>query len=208
LTAPATLRAFIAVELPTELHTQLGALIVRLSRDVPASAVRWVRPEGIHLTLKFLGDMPASQREPVQDMVTLAAREAEAFECRAAGIGCFPNLKQPRVIWAGLNEPSGFLSHLQRAVEGRAARLGYPREAGDRVFNPHLTLGRVNRQAGKEDLRRLAEAVQARPVDEMGVFRVEAISLMKSDLQPGGSVYTRLFQARLGEPTAAADESR
>jgi 2'-5' RNA ligase len=152
--------------------------------------------------------MPLSQRDPVQDMLALAAREAEPFECLAAGLGCFPNWKQPRVLWAGLSEPGGLLKHLQRAVEAGAARLGYPKETGERAFNPHLTLGRVNRQAGPGDLRRLVEVVQGEPTQAFGTFRVEALSLMKSDLRPGGSVYTRLFQARLGELEPDTDKTR
>jgi 2'-5' RNA ligase len=199
LSAPATLRAFIAIELPKDLRAQLAEVIARLSRTAPEGAVRWVRADGIHLTLKFLGDMPVSQTDQMQDMLRLAAREAEPFECKASGIGCFPSARQPRVIWAALHEPTGSLGHLQRAVEAGAARLGYPKETGERGFKPHVTLGRLGRQAGPADVRRVAEAVQTAAVGDLGSLVVEAISLMKSELRPGGSVYTRLYLARLGE---------
>jgi 2'-5' RNA ligase len=198
VSAPASARAFIAVALPAALRQALGQVNAGLRRTVPEGAVRWVRPEGMHLTLKFLGDMPLSQAEQVQTMLEAAAREAAPFECDVSGLGCFPNLRQPRVVWAGLREPSGALAHLQRAVEAGAVRLGYTQATGDRGFMPHLTLGRVARQAGAAEWRSVAEAVQAAAAGEIGTFLVEAVCLMKSDLRPGGSAYTRLFRAGLG----------
>lgn len=206
MSLPATLRAFIAVELPASLQEQLAGVIARLGQSIPEGAVRWVRPDGVHLTLKFLGEMPVSQAGQMQAMIASAAREAGPFGCTAAGVGCFPNLKQPRVIWAGLHEPSGALSHLQRAVEAGAVRLGYPKETGERGFNAHLTLGRIGRQASAADARRVAEAVQGAAVGDLGSFVIEAVSLMTSDLRPGGSVYARLFQARLGELPPGSNE--
>ncbi len=198
MAAPEILRAFIAVEIPPALHDPLAAVAARLSRAIPERSVRWVRPAGIHLTLKFLGDVPLSQIAGLQAMLDEAVRDQAPFECAVGGLGCFPNLRQPRVVWVGVREPDARLKLLQAAVEAGAAGLGFPREPGGRGFNPHLTLGRVQRGAREADARRVGEAVQAAGAVELGRLPVEAISLMRSDLQPGGPVYTRLHRALLG----------
>lgn len=195
--AATTLRAFIAIELPPAIRDPMARIMESLDRGLPRRSVRWVRPDGIHLTLKFLGDTPASQLDHVQSLMAAAAREVTPFECVVAGLGCFPSPRQPRIVWVGLHEPSGVLNRLQRAIEAGAARLGYPKD--DRPFNPHLTLGRLGREVQGQDARRVGENVQVAGVGELGTFRVEAVSLMSSDLRRGGPVYTRLYQARLAE---------
>jgi 2'-5' RNA ligase len=202
LSDSATLRAFIAVELPPALGDQLAALAARLRRAAPERAARWVRPEGIHLTLKFLGDVPVSQVEQIKALMEAATGDCGPFECAVAGLGCFPNLRQPRVVWVGVHDSSGALERLQGALEEGAARLGYPREPAGRGFNPHLTLARVGRETRGPEARQVGEAVQAAGPADLGRLPVEALALMQSDLRPGGAVYTRLHQARLGRAGA------
>ncbi|MBI3762598.1 MAG: RNA 2',3'-cyclic phosphodiesterase [Chloroflexi bacterium] len=198
MAAPATLRTFIAIELPPALCAQLSDVMTRLDMALPARAVRWVRAEGIHLTLKFLGDTPHSQLGPLQSIIASAAQIVAPFECSAGDLGCFPNARQPRVVWVGVRDPAGALERLQRAIEAGTARLGYPREAGERGFNPHLTLGRVGRDVHGPVAKQIGEIVQATKTGELGIVRVDRVNLMKSDLQAGGAIYARLYDAPLG----------
>jgi 2'-5' RNA ligase len=191
-----TLRTFIAIELDGTLKAALHCAQERLGGQVPARSVRWVQPDGIHLTLKFLGDTPADKVEAVKAALARAAAKVEPFHFSLVGLGAFPNTRQPRVVWVGLQEPSGALSRLQREVEVQVAPLGFPTER--RAFSPHLTLGRVQQVASRTDVRQIGEAVAASLVDTLGEMRVMCVFYIMSDLRPGGAVYTTLGEARLG----------
>jgi 2'-5' RNA ligase len=193
-----TLRTFIAIELDQELKGVLADIRARLRGAVPPRAVRWVQPEGIHLTLKFLGDTPLDKVEQVKTALAQAAGQIPAFTIAVGGVGCFPDARRPRVVWVGVQEPSGCLARLWRAVESQVAPLGFPTEK--RPFSPHLTLGRVQRYASGAEVRDIGQAVamlaadMAGAQDEMAVSRVAYI---KSDLRPTGAVYTTLAEAQL-----------
>ncbi len=189
------LRTFIAVELDRELLGSLVALQDRLREHVAPRSIRWVRPEGIHLTLKFLGETRPDQVEAVKVALDRAASEVRPFAFTVGGMGCFPNTRRPRVIWVGLYEPSGTLSRLRDAVESHVAPLGFPTEK--RPFRPHLTLGRVQRYASKSEVREVGEVIAAGETGTLDEMRVGQVSYIKSDLRPGGAVYTTLHRARL-----------
>ncbi len=194
-------RTFVAIELSPQLLRRLRALQDRLRQDVPAGVVRWVRPEGIHLTLKFLGDVPTARVEEIATAMCDACVGHVPFTFAVAGLGCFPNLRRPRVIWVGVDEPTGTLAALQRDVEGAMQRLGFAPER--RPFRPHLTLGRV-KGGGADVVRALGEYV-ARATVNVGQMEASEVSLMRSDLRPGGAVYTRLAVAALGKETEGGD---
>jgi 2'-5' RNA ligase len=198
--SPQVLRTFIALELDDELMAALEELRARLARQIAPRSVRWVRPEGIHLTLKFLGDTPVDQLEAIQAALTQAAAQAGPFVVQAEGLGCFPNLRRPRVVWVGLTEPTGALAKLRDAVEAHVAPLGYPTER--RPFSPHLTLGRVHRRASRSEASDVGRVVQALPVGHVGELAVSRVHFIKSDLRPSGAVYTTLFEAPLGRADA------
>jgi 2'-5' RNA ligase len=195
-----TIRAFIAIELTKNILTQLSAVQSQLRAALPAGCVRWVRPEGIHLTLKFLGDVPTSQLDAIKAAVEEAAGASPTFSLEAGRLGCFPNLRRPSVVWVGIQEPAGALARLQRAVEATIAPLGYPREK--RPFSPHLTLGRVSRQAKPGELRRLGEYVESAVVGRLGQMSVDEITLIQSVLKPSGAEYTTLMRATLSRGEA------
>ncbi|HSJ55136.1 MAG TPA: RNA 2',3'-cyclic phosphodiesterase [Anaerolineae bacterium] len=192
----ATLRTFIAVDLSAELRAGLGELQDRLRGEVGSRSVRWVQPQGIHLTLKFLGDTPQGQVDEVQSALARAAAAVEPFTISAGGVGCFPNARQPRVVWVGLEEVTGALLRLRNAVEAEVAPLGFPTEK--RAFQPHLTLGRVQRDASPGDVRRVGQVVAATTTGSLGEMAVSEVSYIKSDLRPAGAVYTTLLEAPLG----------
>ncbi|MEZ0395865.1 MAG: RNA 2',3'-cyclic phosphodiesterase [Anaerolineales bacterium] len=188
------LRSFIAIELPAEIQQAITRATADLQAALPRPLIRWVAPQNIHLTLKFLGDVSPGNLERLADVLRLEAKTHAAFRAAVGGLGVFPNPRRPRVIWVGFEAPAD-LARLQHSVEAVCARLGYPPEG--RAFSPHLTLGRVAQTASAADLERIRQSLQTAAVAPLGNFLVEALHIFKSDLQPGGSVYTRLYSLPL-----------
>lgn len=188
-----TVRTFIAIELEDHILRQLGDLQDRLKQDIPPKLVRWVRPEGIHLTLKFLGEVPAPEIEAIAEALQGACAPHPALTCTVGGLGCFPNARRPRVVWVGVEEPDGTLVSLARAVERTMEPLGFPAER--RAFHPHLTLGRVK---GRDPaaLDALGGYI-SRAAVSVGEMEARAVHLMRSELLPGGAVYSALAVAPL-----------
>jgi len=189
------IRTFIAIELDESIKDSLTKLQERLKGEAPRGSVRWVRSEGIHLTLKFLGDVPADQIGEITRALQKSCQGFAPFSLSCGELGCFPNLKRPRVVWVGIQEETGTLAQLQKAIEENVAPLGYPPEK--RKFSPHLTIGRVQKRVGSGDLRRLGEVVGASEIGTLGQMEVRSVNLMRSDLRPSGAVYTRLAEAEL-----------
>ena len=189
------IRTFIAIELSESIKDDLTKLQERFKGEAPRGSVRWVRSEGIHLTLKFLGDVPADQIGEISRALQRSCQGFAPFSLLCGGLGCFPNLKRPRVVWVGIQEETGTLAQLQKAIEENVASLGYPTEK--RKFSPHLTLGRVQRRVSSGDQRRLGELVGASEIGILGRMEVQSVNLMRSDLRPSGAVYTRLAEVEL-----------
>ncbi|OQA37755.1 MAG: 2',5' RNA ligase family [Chloroflexi bacterium ADurb.Bin325] len=194
------LRTFIAIELDEPLRVALATVQNRFKRQAPPGSVRWVAPEGIHLTLKFLGDTPAGRAAEIAAALARACEGVPPFELIVEGRGCFPNTRRPRVIWAAVRSNGPWLAKLQAAVERYIAPLGWPTE--ERSFSPHLTLGRVARGAGPAAEAALGQMVERAVVEQIGVQRVTAVSFIKSDLRPAGAVYTTLVSAPLEDEMA------
>ena len=188
------LRVFIAVELPREIQKAISQVIERLQATAGKSVVRWVSASNIHLTLKFLGDIAPSNLGVIEEVLKSEAGLHSCFRIEAGALGAFPNTKRPRVIWLGVDAPPE-LTSLQRGIESATAKLGYASEA--RPFSPHLTLGRVRENASTTELSALSSKLNEVRFDSPGSFEVDAVHLFKSDLLPGGSVYTRLFSTSL-----------
>jgi 2'-5' RNA ligase len=184
------LRSFIAVEIPVEIQSAIAHNTASLQKDLPKPLVRWVAPQNLHLTLKFLGDVSLANLERLAEVLKTEAATYEPFSMSVDGLGAFPTPRRARVIWIGLQSPPAFAA-LQRGVEAAAARLGYATE--ERPFSPHLTIGRVGQNVSTADLQRIRTALEATTVGALGAVRVDAIHIFKSDLQPGGSVYTNLY---------------
>lgn len=190
-----TIRAFIAIELPPDILAQLGQLQAQLKAALPHISVRWVHPEGIHLTLKFLGEVPHSQLDLIKSALTQTAGRSPAFTFSVGQAGCFPNAQRPRIVWIGVQEAGGYLNRLQRAIESAIAPLGYPTEK--RSFSPHLTLGRVGRNVSLGDLRKIGECVLQANIGAVGQVSAETVALIQSHLKPTGAEYTVLMRAPL-----------
>ncbi len=191
-------RTFVAIELDEKALRWLKEVQDRLKAELPQGVIRWVDPGGIHLTLKFLGEIPKSKVKAVEEVLKEVSLRHRPFYFDYGGLGCFPSPSHPNVVWVGVEEKSGALLALQQDVERSLSRLGFKPE--DRPFSPHLTLGRVGRGISSAERKRLGEYIKLGKVGKGGRVLVEAISLMKSDLLPSGAVYTRLalFPLRSG----------
>ena len=190
------IRAFIAVNITPEVEKLLENILRGLQRDLKGVPVRWVPVKNIHITLKFLGDVSESNLDILKKIISVEAAAHSAFEINVSGLGAFPSIKRPRVIWVGVQAPPE-LTALQRGIDHETARLGYPGE--DRPFSPHLTVGRVSRNANTNDLQRINSALMdVKPGSVQGA-KVEAVFLYQSDLQPSGAVYNALYSANLPE---------
>jgi 2'-5' RNA ligase len=186
------LRAFIAVEIPHEIQQAIFSKATSVLKKTTDSLVRWVPPENMHLTLKFLGDVSPSNVDMLTRVLRAEADSAHCFDMRIGGLGSFPSLRRPRVLYIGVQAPAG-LEALQRGVESASRRLGY--ESEERPFSPHLTLGRVRQDASASDQQKIRQALENIHIDSLGTARVDSVHLFKSDLKPTGSVYTKLFSA-------------
>ena len=182
------IRAFIAIELPQEIKVQLRELQQRLKVG-KEEAVKWVEPEAIHLTLKFLGNITWKKVEEISQAVSPVVKEVRPFALRPEGLGAFPNLRAPRVVWVGVGGDLEVLLTLQGRVDQALSLLGFEREKG---FSPHLTLGRVREKAPPRIRELLGRELGELEVPGMTSFQVASVSLMRSTLTPSGAIYSRL----------------
>ena len=185
-----TIRAFIAVPLPGPLLEELGRIQRRLELQVPPRSVRWVRASGIHLTLKFLGDTPTEKLPGIKAALATVARHAPACTFTVGNLGCFPKPRRPRVVWVGVQEPTGRLAALQDAIEEAVSAFGYPPEG--RGFTAHLTLGRVRKKASREEAIKIGEVITSTELGTLGEGAADRFALIRSVLKPTGAEYTTL----------------
>lgn len=190
------LRVFVAIELPAHTCDAIQKQTSRLRQTLGNDFIRWVPSQNMHLTLKFLGDTAVTHLDFLKQMLVREAEQHPSFEMQLGGVGCFPNQRNPRVLWIGIHAPSD-LTSLQRGVEAGVSRLGYKPEA--RPFSPHLTVGRVRENASLIELQKIRAALNAIQPGNIAIAKVDAVHLFKSDLQPGGAVYTKLFSTPLSK---------
>jgi RNA 2',3'-cyclic 3'-phosphodiesterase len=185
------IRAFWAIDLPESYRVGLAAIQDYLRKS--GADVRWTSVAGIHLTLKFLGDIEENQVEALAAAASGVAGATPGFTLDVKGVGTFPGPKNPRVIWLGLSGQTDILARLVRNLEQAFAPLGFPPEK--RTFTPHLTLGRVRSSQGREALNRSLETV---PLPVFSEFSVKELVLYRSTLRPQGALYTPLRRIALG----------
>lgn len=188
-----TLRTFVAVEIDTPIRTAAGELIAALGDT--AANVKWVEPQNLHLTLKFLGDVHQREIPQVCRAVAIGASKAEAFEFEVRGAGAFPNAARPRTVWIGGGNGKEPMVVLHDRVEAALAELGFREE--HRRFQPHLTIGRV-RGVGP-GIAELGELLQQRADLSIGRMRVRKVTVFSSALTPNGPIHEVLGTAPLGK---------
>lgn len=179
------IRSFVAILLNDEVRAAVAAEIARLRPLAPR--VGWVAAPNLHLTLKFLGELPPDPLEQVKSGLTEAVTGVAPFSLRFYGVGAFPGMARPRVLWVGVAEGGQVAQALQARVDAALGRRGFPHD--ERPFSPHLTIGRVRELRG---LAGLEEAMRRDARMDFGRLEVGALSLMRSDLSPAGSRYTEL----------------
>jgi len=184
------IRTFIAVEIPEKVISS----IARVQEGIKnyGFKIRWVRPESIHLTLKFLGNIEAADTENIGRAVFEASKEYTPLSLQAKGIGVFPGIKRPRVVWVGITGQLETLVRLQKTLDKNLEAIGFPKEK--RPFKGHLTLGRIKK---KIDTNTFIEALDTFGNFETETFTADRVVLYKSELKASGAVYTKLVSARL-----------
>jgi len=185
-----TARTFIAIELPPQVRAHLADCQQRLRRA--GGDVRWVRPDLIHLTLVFLGDVPTNMLADLEKSVREALAPFGVLTLRVQGAGRFPPRGLPRTIWIGLDETTGRLAALQKALANATAAFAEKKE--DRSYTPHLTLGRVKSPRGGRDL---AGAIDAMAGVTGPSLEAREVTIFKSDLSPQGPTHTPLAKVAL-----------
>jgi len=182
------MRTFIAIDVPGSVKLELEKFTEELRKT--GAMVTWVKPERMHLTLKFLGDVPTEKIEEIKQALQATAESFTPLRLQPVGCGAFPSIKQMRVVWVGLRGDDEQLKELQKRLETALSPLGFAAE--DRPFRAHLTLGRVK---GKRHLNSLQEALLTCQRFQAGAFEVAELTLYKSDLRPTGPIYTPLLRA-------------
>ena len=183
------IRSFFAIEPPPQVRDEI-ARVSGLFRNTGAD-VKWVRPESVHLTLKFLGDVDEADIEPLAQAVGKAVAAHKSVELGIKGLGVFPGLRKPRVVWIGLGGNIDGLKTLQQSVETAAAEFGF--EPEKRSFKAHLTLGRIRSNRGQNQLMAALETIKPEPK----AFTASEVIMFKSDLKPTGAVYTVMHRLPL-----------
>ena len=184
------MRLFVAVNLPSGEKENLRAILEVLKQS--ALPVRWVEPESLHITLKFLGEVADAQYEGIVAGMERAVAGIPPFDVDIGGFGAFPALAQPRILWLGISE-SASLAAVQQRVEHEMEALGFPREA--RPFHAHVTLGRAQARSGRAESGRLDRTTA--PIVYKARVRVESIDLMRSHTGRSGARYERVERAML-----------
>jgi 2'-5' RNA ligase len=189
------IRSFIAIELPSELKAILSSFQNEMV-SVGGSSVKWVSPDSIHITLKFLGNILTEKVQSISLAIEQACTGVEPFTLEMGELGGFPNLQQPRVLWLGLHGDIERVKSLQMSIDNNLAKLGFDKEK--REFTPHITLARMRDKASMVDRRKFGERVTNESFDFRYRIDVENINLMRSQLFPTGAVYSYLAKLKLG----------
>lgn len=184
------MRCFISILLPEEIKKEMSDIQTRFRSS--GSDVSWTKPDGMHLTLKFLGEIEEKGLAKIEESLNMAACGISPFLLTVLDTGVFPDLRRPRVVWLGLKEDGTNLTRLQRGIEKELETIGFPPEK--RRFSPHVTLGRIR---SNKNLGRLLHIMEEEKISDPGTFRVSNVHLMKSDLRPAGAVYSELYSVTL-----------
>ena len=190
------IRSFIAIELPDEVRLELGQLEAQL-KSGKQPWVKWVNPDSIHLTLKFLGNIANDRTGEITRAIEAAAQGIPPFHLDVKDLGVFPNLKRVQIVWVGISGEVDKLGELQQGIESNLACLGFAPES--RPFTPHLTLARLRNQASLDERQRFGKLIAGTRF-EAGAIEVDAINLMRSQLTREGAIYSRISSVRLKNP--------
>jgi 2'-5' RNA ligase len=184
------IRSFIAIELPTAVKQELTTLEDILKKRCP-QVVRWVDPQNIHVTLKFLGDVDSDRVDEINMAIDEATQGMSPFHLELKDLGVFPNLNRVNIIWVDAKGDLDKLTDLQKQIESNMEQLGFARE--DRDFTPHLTIGRVRDYASPDYRKKIGQVLSQTAFASAQVITVDSVNLVKSQLTNTGAIYTRLY---------------
>ena len=190
----ALIRAFIAVELPEGLKKELAELETQLKKNSPP-VVKWVDPNSIHITLKFLGEVSEDSIGELMLAIEESAQGIQPFQLEVREVGAFPNLERVQVLWVGVKGELEKIAQLQKRVEANTEQLGFSRES--RAFTPHLTLGRVRDEARPNERQRLGKLLADTSFTVLHNVNIDAVNLMRSQLTPTGAIYSSIGSVKL-----------
>jgi 2'-5' RNA ligase len=187
------LRLFVAIAVPDDIKVRLAALQRELRERLGRSAISWTRPENIHLTLRFLGDVQSHRVGELTSALAAAVAPLAPLRLAVCGLGCFPNTLRPRVLWAGINDEARELGVLARRIA--KATESFSNQPAEERFAGHLTLARV-RRIGRDGSLALDRFIQETAARALESWRAESVELVRSELHPAGSRYTTLSPTR------------
>ncbi|MEE9520593.1 MAG: RNA 2',3'-cyclic phosphodiesterase [Dehalococcoidales bacterium] len=196
------IRSFIAIELPAELKLELVQLEAQL-KSGEQLGVKWVDPDGIHLTMKFLGNIAVDRVEGITRAMEEAVRGISPFQLKVKELGVFPNFKRVQVAWVGLTGEVDKLAQLQKRIESNLTPLGFAPES--RPFAPHLTLARLRAQTSPDEKQRFGQLIANTTFEAAHTIEVDAINLMKSQLTREGAIYSQINSIRLEKPLSTVN---
>jgi len=190
------IRSFIAIELPDEVKSALTQLQAQLKTGKQPS-VKWADPYGVHLTLKFLGNIAVDKVSEITGAIEEAAQGISPFYLEVKGLGAFPNFKRVRVVWVGVEGELAPLKQLQQRIESNLAPLGFAPES--RPFTPHLTLARLREQASPDARENFGQLLADTRFETTYGFKVDSVNLIRSELTREGAIYSRLSLVTLSQ---------
>lgn len=194
------LRLFIALEIPPQVRGKLAAIQEKLR--IAEARVKWVKPRLIHLTLKFLGNVPPEKVETLGEALRTIIGPFVPFAMEISDVGTFPPGRRARVVWAGVKKGAEVVCELAEAVEQGLIPFGFPVE--NRRFRPHLTIGRIK---SVKQIGRLLDLLKLNKAKKFGRFQVKSVALIQSVLTPAGPEYTVLKNCPLGSTDSEVDDT-
>jgi len=187
------MRTFIAIEISDEMKEALHQIESHLKYS--GADVKWVKPENIHLTLKFLGEVNEQKLVEIKALLDSIAGDIKPFEITIKEIGAFPKIEYPRVIWVRLDKGAGGSKELAEKIDSALLKIGFEKES--RPFAAHLTIGRVRSPKNKDKLKEKVASFDASQLSAVKPHAISSVVLFHSTLTPQGSIYTKLHEAKL-----------
>ena len=190
------MRTFIAVDFSPEIIRKINEIIVYFKTQTPERAFKWVEPENLHLTIKFLGEVPEKKIEQIKSLIKETLDDFKSFQIGVEKMGMYPNAQKPRVIWLGITgaEP---LKDIHKMLESQLQKADI--QPDKRSFSPHLTIARIRRNADVQSVKEIGETLSKFRVGSLGTCAVNHIVLYKSELTPQGPIYTPLLSSPLNK---------
>lgn len=184
------IRAFIAIDFPTPIRQKIKQLSDELQTQTPPDALKWVSAENMHLTLRFLGELPEPTINEIKTRLKNSPFAVPPFKISFKGLGMYPNIRQPRVIWLGITNTEP-LRQIYRDIQQSLESINVPPD--NKPFSPHLTLARLRRHVTKEQAQQVGNRLSQFKVGEIGPCTIQAIHLYQSQLTGQGPIYTPLL---------------